>query len=72
MTWRHTGPIYITAGDKRLIKPDAIDRLIEVVKAGRAAAVLSTMYASAQQKAEVLKYFDEGIEKYQQLRGQAR
>ena len=34
----HTGPICITAGDKRLINADAVNRLIEVVKAGRAAA----------------------------------
>ena len=42
----HTGPIYVTAGDERLINSDAVNRLIEVVKAGRAAAALSNMYAS--------------------------
>ena len=63
----HTSPIYLRAGDRRLIKPDSVNRLIQVLQEGKRRAASSRMYKSGEQKQEVLDFYDAGIGRYQAL-----
>ena len=63
----HTSPIYLRAGDRRLIQAEAVNRLIHVLEEGKRRATASRMYKSDEQKQEVLDFYDAGIRKYEEL-----
>ena len=63
----HTAPIYISCGDERLTKPDAVNRMINVLRDGRRRAENSELYDSDEQKTAVLAYYENGIAEYERL-----